>query len=149
MRGTLVPFGTRHGSLRGIRKDMDELFNQFFSDARPPRGDLSRWTPRLNVSETDGEYEVSLDVPGMTPDAFDVELRQGFLWITGERKSEHEEQGKTWHRVERSYGQFQRSVHLGDDVNPEQVSAEYKDGVLRVTVPKAEHAQARKVTVKG
>jgi len=127
---------------------MDQLFNHFFSEAEPQQ-ELSRWMPQLNVSETDGEYEVSLDVPGMTPDAFDVELRQGYLWITGERKSEHEEGGKTWHRVERSYGSFQRSVHLGDDVNPEQVNAEYKDGVLRVTVPKSEKAQTRKVTVNG
>ena len=148
MRGTLIPFGTRHGSLRGLRSDMDQLFNHFFSEAEPQQ-ELSRWMPQLNVSETDGEYEVSLDVPGMTPDAFDVELRQGYLWITGERKSEHEEGGKTWHRVERSYGSFQRSVHLGDDVNPEQVNAEYKDGVLRVTVPKSEKAQTRKVTVNG
>ena len=144
MRGTLVPFGRR--SLRGFRRDMDELFNQFFTDVQP-REEL--WTPRLNVSETDAEYEVSLDVPGMTPDAFEVEMRQGQLWISGERKSEHEEEGKTWHRVERSYGRFQRSVHLGDDVNPEQVNAEYKDGVLRITVPKSEKSQTRKVEVKG
>jgi HSP20 family protein len=144
MRGTLVPFGRR--SLRGFRRDMDELFNQFFTEAQP-REEL--WTPRLNVSETDADYEVSLDVPGMTPDAFDVEMRQGHLWITGERKSEHEEEGKTWHRIERSYGRFQRSVHLGDDVNPEQVKAEYKDGVLRITVPKSEKSQTRKVAVKG
>ena len=148
MRGTLVPCGTRNRSMRGFRKDVDDLFGHLFSEALP-RQDVSRWTPRLNVSETDAEYEVTLDAPGLTPDAFDVELRQGHLWISGERKSEHEEEGKTWHRVERSYGSFQRSVHLGDDVNPEQVNAEYKDGVLHVTVPKSEQAQTRKVTVKG
>lgn len=146
MRSTLIPFGTR--SLRGLRRDMDDLFNQFLTEGEP-RQEVARWMPALNVSETDGAYEVSLDVPGMSPDAFDVELRQGYLWISGERKSEHEESGKTWHRVERSYGNFQRSVHLGDDVDPEKVNAEYKDGVLRVAVPKSEKAQAKKVTVKG
>ena len=78
-----------------------------------------------------------------------VELRHGDLWITGQRTEQHEEKGKTWHRVERHYGQFRRVVRLGDDVNPDEVDAEYKDGVLKVSVAKCEEARTKKIEVKG
>jgi HSP20 family protein len=147
MRSVLVPFNARLGSLHDFRKEMDDLVGQFFGNSES--APAAQWTPRLNVAESEAGYEVTLDVPGMKPDEFEIEIRQGDLWITGERKLEQETQGKTWHRVERHYGQFRRAVRLGDDVDADQVQAEYKDGVLRINVPKAESAKTKKIEVKG
>jgi HSP20 family protein len=149
MSTTLIPFGTRFGLLDDFRKEMDSLFNRFFAgDGTSEMAQTAVWTPRLNLSETDAAYHVSVDLPGLKPEDVNVELRHGDLWITGERRGETEEKGQTWHRVERYYGQFRRVVRLGDDVNPENVDAEYKDGVLHITVPKAPEAQPKKIEIK-
>ena len=148
MTRTLIPFGTRFGLLDDFRKEMDTLVNHFFQ-GEDGGAEVPAWSPRLNVSETEKAYEVSVDLPGLKPDECNLELRQGDLWITGQRKSESEKEGRTWHRVERYCGQFRRVVRLGDDVDPEKVEAEYKDGVLHVTVPKTEMARTRKIEIKS
>lgn len=130
-----------------FRHEMDHLFEQFFG---PETGnELVLFAPRTNVAETEKEYEISVDLPGLKPDEFNVELKEGSLWITGERKREHEEQGKTYHRVERAYGQFRRVIPLEMPVDAEKVQAEYKDGVLRITVAKDEAAQPKRIPVKS
>ena len=149
MTGSLIPFGTRFGLLDDFRKEMDQLFHRFGGGEDGGEMAPAQWAPRLNVSETDTEYEVVVDLPGLKPEEVSVELRQGDLWVTGERKSETEQKGKTWHRVERSYGQFRRVVRLGDDVAPDKVTAEYKDGVLQIVVPKAEQAKTKKIEIKS
>lgn len=147
---TLIPFNTRFGLMDDFRREMDQLFNRFFEGENGGESSqLSTWTPRLNLSESENSYEVSVDLPGLTPDGVNVELRHGDLWITGERKGESEEQGRTWHRVERFHGQFRRVVRLGDDVDPENVEAEYHDGVLHVTVSKTEVARPKKIEIKS
>jgi HSP20 family protein len=126
---------------------MNELMDQFFgSDSGT---ELGLWfAPRVNVAETDTAFEVSVDLPGMKPEDFSVELKEGHLWITGERRQETEEKGKTYHRVERQYGRFQRVIPLPAAVNPDKIEAEYKDGVLRITLPKDESAQPKRIPVK-
>jgi HSP20 family protein len=147
MNTSLVPFGTRFGLLDDFRKEVDQMMSRFFHGSDTPG--MAQWTPRVNVAETDQSYEVTVDLPGLKLEEIDVELRHGDLWVTGQRQEQHEEQGKTWHRVERHYGQFRRVVRLGDDVNPEHVDAEYKDGVLNVSVAKSEQARTKKIEVKG
>ncbi len=123
---------------------MDEFFGTHDGN------ELKPWfAPRINLAETDQAYEISVDLPGMRPEDFSVELKDGQLWITGERKHEHEESGKTYHRVELQYGRFQRAVGLPTAVKADEVQAEYKDGVLRISVPKDESAKARRITVKA
>ena len=102
----------------------------------------------MNVSETDKHFEVVVDLPGLKADEFTVEFRQGDLWISGERKEEKEVKGKTWHRVERHYGQFRRVLPLGENVDSEHIEAEYKEGTLHVIVPRTEVVQPKKVKVK-
>jgi HSP20 family protein len=148
MSRSLIPFGTRFGLFEDFRKEMDQLFGHF-GQGNGGEGALVHWSPKLNLSESETQYDVEVDLPGLKPEEVNLELKQGDLWITGERKSESEEKGKTWHRVERSYGQFRRVIHLGDDVATESVTAEYKDGVLHVTVPKAEKAKTRKIEIKS
>jgi HSP20 family protein len=87
--------------------------------------------------------------PGLKPEEFDVELKDNQLWITGERKQEEEQHGKTWHRIERHYGQFRRVIPLETAVEAEKVAAEYTDGVLRISVPKSEAVRPRRIEVKS
>lgn len=147
MSRSLIPFRTRWPSLF---EDLDREFNRVFD---LPGGDggteMTAWSPRLNLAETANEYLATVDLPGMNRDEINVELKNGDLWITGERRQESEESGQNWHRVESSFGLFRRMVRLGNVVDSEHVHAEYTDGVLRITVPKAEVAKSRKVTIKG
>lgn len=135
--------------LEGFRHEMDHLFDEFFGSEGRPAGTPALYAPRTNLAETENEYEVTLDLPGLKPEEFNVELKDNQLWITGERKEEHEQDGKTWHRVERHYGQFRRVIPLETAVEAEKVAAEYKDGVLRITVPKAEAVRPRRIEVKS
>jgi HSP20 family protein len=150
MATQLIPFGTRPGLFHDFRKEMDDLMGRFFTNENGGEtAQMASWAPRLNLSETETQYELSLDLPGVKPDDVNVELRQGELWITGTRQAETEEKDKTWHRIERYWGQFRRVVRLGDDVDSEHVDAQYKDGVLHITVPKSAQAQTRKITIKS
>lgn len=151
MRNALIPFETRTSSLFDeFRREVDELMSRFFDRPQQEARDVTPWfSPTCNLAESESEYEVTLDLPGLKPEDFNVELRHGELWITGERKLEEEQQGKTWHRVERQYGQFKKMIRLGEDVDPEGIDAQYRDGVLRITVPKTEVSKPRKIAVKG
>lgn len=148
MTRTLVPWTTTPSRLfESLRREMNELMDQFFgSDGGT---EFALWfAPRVNLAETDQAFEVTVDLPGMKPEEFSVELKEGQLWITGERRQESEEKGKTYHRVERQYGRFQRVIPLPAAVNPEKIEAEYKDGVLHITLPKDETAQPKRIPVK-
>jgi HSP20 family protein len=131
-----------------FRHEMDRLFEDFFV-GEEEEGREVIFAPRTNVAETETEYEITVDLPGMKAEDVDVELKDGHLWITGERKCEKEEKEKTYHRIERTYGQFRRVIPLEEKVKPEEICAEYKDGVLRLTVPKHEASLPKKITVKS
>lgn len=147
---SLVPFGAPTGMFYNFRKEMDQMFDRFFTgDNGGASENAMTWNPRLNLSETENAYEVSVDLPGLKPEEVSVELRNGDLWITGERKSQAESKDKTWHRVESFYGEFRRGVRLGDDVCAENVNAEFHDGVLKIHVPKTEKAQSQKIEIKA
>jgi HSP20 family protein len=105
--------------------------------------------PTANLAETEGQFEVTLDLPGMKPDEIKVEMHQGNLLISGERKEEKEEKGKTYHRVERSYGEFRRTIALPAAVDEGKIDAKFCDGVLRVTLPKSEKVKPKQITVKS
>jgi HSP20 family protein len=107
------------------------------------------FAPRTNVAETDKEYEITLDLPGVKAEDVEVELKDDQLWITGERKQEVEENDKTFHRVERHYGRFQRVIGLNDDADTDAVDAKYEDGVLRISVAKSEAALPKRIEVKS
>jgi HSP20 family protein len=110
---------------------------------------LTEFTPRVNVAETDKGYEVTAELPGLKPEDIHVELERDVLTISGERKEEDEEKGKTFHRVERRYGAFRRAMNLPDATLADKVNAEYKNGVLKVIVPKSKDARPTKVKVTG
>ena len=96
------------------------------------------WHPVIDVSESDKDIVIHAELPGVSKDDIEVSVKDGTLTLTGERKSSVDEtdKDKTWHRVERSYGRFVRSMILPDNVDPKGISATHKNGVLQVEIPK-------------
>jgi len=138
----------RRGPLESIREEMQDLISRTFGE----EGELwsvERISPSLDLAETDNLLEVRLDIPGMEAKDIDIEVNANVLTVSGERKEEREEKGKTYHRVERRVGAFSRSVTLPCPVNEDAVDAQYKNGILTIKLPKTEEAKARKITVKS
>jgi HSP20 family protein len=139
-------------------KEWDEFENRiakFFGVPRSRVGNgdsegitVAEWAPSVDISEDDKEYLVKADLPEVKKDDVKVSVENNMLTITGERKFEKEEHNKKYHRVERSYGNFVRSFTLPEGVDAGKVAAEFKDGVLKVHLPKTEKAKPKAVDVK-
>jgi len=128
-----------------IKNEMNRLLDEFFSDEFPFSGQLASrrsadFLPRLDISETETEFKVSAELPGMEEKDIKIRLEKDVLLLSGEKKSEVEEKDKTYHRVERSYGSFERVIPFNTALDEEKVSAVFKNGVLTVTLPKAKEA---------
>jgi HSP20 family protein len=143
-------------AMGSFRPDFDSLFDRFFrGSALPVTAESNSWTnavtPRLDVAETDAAYQVSAELPGVEPADVTVTVTDGRLVIKGEKKAEKEDKGKDWHRIERSYGSFQRAIDLPLTIAEDKVLAEFSKGVLKVTLPKAPSAQAatKKIAIKA
>jgi HSP20 family protein len=106
------------------------------------------WAPSVDITETAEAFEIKAELPEVKKEDVKVSIDNGELCISGERKQEKEEKGKKFHRVERSYGSFMRSFTLPENVDDTKLSAEYKDGVLNVRLPKSEKAKPKAITVK-
>jgi len=132
-----------------MRREMDHFWDSFFDvESRRKGEDHGKWFPSLDVSETKNEIVVKAEVPGMDPKDIDISLSDGVLSIRGERKQEMEEKEENYHLVERSYGSFARSVGLPKEVKHDKISASYKNGVLRIVLPKSEEAKKKEVKIK-
>lgn len=107
----------------------------------------AEFMPHTDIAETESGFEVTVELPGMKPEEVTVEMKEGRLWIAGEKKEEKEEKGKAFHRVERRYGEFRRVIPLPTPVDEGKVEAKFTDGVLRVSVPKAAKALPKHVKV--
>jgi len=140
----------------GWPREVDRLFDDFFAGFQAPVlqgfgfGERGQFEPRVNLSETDKELHITAELPGVEEKDLDVSVTRDLLTIRGEKKHEHEEKGKDFHRIERSYGSFQRSIELPAEIDADRVQASFKQGVLNITLPKTERAQARtrRITVK-
>ena len=109
---------------------------------------VTEWAPSVDITEDEKEYLMKADLPEVKREDVKVTVEDDVLTITGERKFEKEEKGKKYHRLERSYGKFLRSFALPPGADGAKVSAEFKDGVLKVHLPKSEKAKAKPVDVK-
>ncbi len=130
-----------------FENEMEDLMERFFGNGG--EWGLTRFTPSINVSETDNSFEVSAELPGLEPEEVNVEMKEGSLWISGEKKEEHEETGKSFHRIERRHGEFRRVIQLPGEVNEDGVEAKFENGVLLVSVPKTAGVRPKKIPVKG
>jgi HSP20 family protein len=126
-------------SLRLFQDSIARMLNE--SGARP-------WTPAVDVWETENELVMTVDVPGIRQEDIDVRLENGTLTIKGERRFESASDSKGYHRIERSYGTFARTFSLPETVDPEKVNAEYKEGVLTISIAKKEVAKPRSIKVQ-
>jgi HSP20 family protein len=109
---------------------------------------LPEWAPLVDIVEDDKEYLIKVELPEVNKDDVKVTVEGDTLTISGERKAEKEEKGRKFHRVERYYGRFERSFTIPDDADADNVKAEFKDGVLRVHLPKSEKARPKQIEVK-
>jgi HSP20 family protein len=127
--------------MKAVEEEFDRLAGRAFA--------RNAWVPPLDVRETEDRFEVTLDLPGMDPEAVGVTFEDGSLTITGKRDLANEEKGETWHRIERSYGTFARSIRLPQTADPERIEATFDKGVLSVSVPKVEQAKPRTIEVRS
>ena len=132
-----------------IRREMDRPWDSFLEGRPMRRAEEGReWLPSLDVSETKNDLVIKAELPGMDPKDIDISLSNGLLTITGEKKQEKEEKDENYHLIERSYGSFTRSVRLPREVQSDKITASFKNGVLRVTLPKSEEAKKKEIKIK-
>jgi HSP20 family protein len=109
---------------------------------------VPEWAPLVDIAEDEKEYLIKVELPEVQKDEVKVTVESGTLTISGERKTEKEEKGRKFHRMERYYGRFERSFSIPDDAEANNVKAEFKDGVLRVHLAKSEKARPKQIEVK-
>ena len=138
-------------------RELDEVHNRlsrFFGTSTPRRANgreditVAEWAPLVDITEDDKEYLIKAELPEVKKNDVKVRVEDGVLYISGERNFEKEEKGKRYHRVERAYGSFTRSFSLPEDADPQEVHAEFKDGVLNVRVLKDKSAKPKAIEVK-
>jgi HSP20 family protein len=127
----------------GLRSFQDAV-NRMLSEPRSARP----WTPAVDILETEEELVIKADLPGVEMNDIHVDIENGTLSLKGERKFASDEKRQGYHRIERSYGSFARYFDLPDTVDPDKVKADYKNGVLTVTLPKKEIAKPRSIKVE-
>lgn len=140
---TLVRYNRPNRDL--MSKNFSDIMDEFFNDVVNTNRDS--FVPGIDISETDNQFLISAELPGMNKEDIDISLDNGRLSISGERKFEKEEEGKTFHRVETRYGSFNRSFQLPDNVDEESINAKYESGLLNITIDKAEDKVKKKIEI--
>lgn len=140
-------------AMTSLQTEMNRLFEDFFSGERSLSRDFwgsgsEHLLPAVDIHETEDKLVVEAELPGLDPKEVQIRLEGNVLWITGERKRAHEEKTKSYHRVERSYGRFERQLSLPAGCDPDRIDATYRNGVLTIEVAKKEEAKPRSIQVK-
>ena len=147
---SLIRFTPRH-DMRRLQCEFDHLFESFFP-TRPAGGDEALesavWAPRTDLSETENAYFIYLDLPGLKKGEVEINVHDGTLSVSGERRQEEAEEGRTFVRVERAYGRFYRSFSLPQTIDAASIEATFEDGVLTIEVPKAEELKPRRIDIR-
>ena len=134
--------------LHALREEMEDLVSRVWGDGGEPAA-MVCLSPRLDLSETADALEIRMDLPGVKPSDIDIQLNSNLLTVTGESKEEKDEKGRTYHRIERRKGTFSRSITLPCAVQENKIEAQDRDGILTITLPKAEEARTRRIPVKS
>jgi HSP20 family protein len=137
------------GELNTIQNEMNRLFNTFFDQPQSTGrgGGERRWIPPMDLVETTDQYVLRADLPGVREDDVTVQLEDNVLTIAGHRTTDHDPQ-QGYHRLERAFGAFSRSLTLPDGVDPDHVQARFDHGVLEVVIPKPEQKKPRQVQIQ-
>ena len=137
--------------LTSLQSEMNRLFNTFFDTPTTTGGNgggaARRWVPSMDLVETEEHFILRADLPGLTEADVSIELEDNVLTVAGERKVEHEEKKEGFYRMERSFGQFRRSLTLPEGVDAEKIAATFDKGVLEVRIPKPEERKPRRVAI--
>jgi HSP20 family protein len=137
------------GDLVSIEDEMDRLFDDFFVGGPKRRGwYVQRWNPAVDISENDGNIHVDVEIPGMKKEDIKVSLENNVLMLKGEKKQEREFKEENCHRLERRYGSFVRSFELPVPVQADKIKASYKNGVLKIDLPKAEEVKPKEIPIE-
>ena len=130
-----------------LQADLNRMFDRFF-EGRTGNGDSGRrWIPAMDLVETDDSLVLRADLPGVNEEDVAIEIQDGVLTVSGERRADHEQKGEGFHRVERAFGRFSRSLALPQGTNPDRIDATFDHGVLEVRVSKPEETQPRRVQI--
>jgi HSP20 family protein len=135
-----------------LQGDMNRLFDTFFQGRGLGAGSGGnsagrRWIPPMDLVEADDEYVLRADLPGLDRDDLEIEVKDNVLTISGERRAEHEDRKEGYHRVERAFGRFSRSLDLPEGIDPSGVKADFERGVLEVRIPKPEERQPTRIEI--
>jgi len=135
--------------LLNIREEMNRLFDDFFTGWPERRKGLTEgdWAPSVDIAETENDVLVTAELPGIKQEEVDITITDDVLTLKGEKKEEKEIKKENYHRIERSYGSFQRSINLPTGVQGDKAKASYKDGILRISIPKAEEAKPKQIKI--
>jgi HSP20 family protein len=134
-----------------LQSEVNRLFDGFFGNGRAANangnGAARRWVPAMDLAETEDHLVLTADLPGLGEDDISIEIKDGVLTIAGERRGGSEQSGKGYHRVERSFGRFSRSLTLPDGIDAESVAAGFDRGVLEVRIPKPAERKPHRVEI--
>ncbi len=134
--------------ISSLREEIDRLFDSFFGRKFFLAEREHIFSPAIDVEETEDSFIIRAEVPGMKKEDIKVTIDENGLSISGERKREKEEKGKTYHRIEISYGKFKRYIPFPKEVQPDKAKAKCKDGILEIEVPKSEKARPKEIEIK-
>ncbi|MFZ0241361.1 MAG: Hsp20/alpha crystallin family protein [Desulfobacterales bacterium] len=144
----LVPWKKQSHEGAGLRRDFNNLMERFFSETFPKLLSDESWYPSVDVSEGRKDIVVKAEIPGVEKENIDISLEGRLLTIRGEKKQEKEESNEHYHRVESSFGSYRRSIELPSTVDESKVEAKYKNGILRIKLPKAKGTETKKIDIK-
>jgi HSP20 family protein len=133
-----------------MQREINRMFDSVLRGSSVDDGTYgpSIWSPAVDITEKEGEYLVNVELPGVDRDDVKITLESNILTVKGEKKQEKEEKGENYHRVERSYGSFQRSFTLPTTVKNDKIDASFRDGVLTILLPKEGEAKPKLIEVK-
>jgi HSP20 family protein len=131
-----------------LRDEMDKLFEDFFGRTAFPSAAETGWIPAVDVHETKKDVIVTIDLPAIDPKEVSISIMEDRLTVRGERKKEEEVKEEDCYRMERTYGSFQRTIQLPSEVIGDKAKATYKDGVLKISVPKSQKAMPKEIKVE-
>ena len=157
MFGSLVPRRQRSlfpttdrfsTTMTRFEEEMEDLMQRFWGGDEGWLTTNMEFSPTIDFVETDKEFEVTVDLPGLKPEEVNVEFKQGGLWISGKREEKKKEEGKTYHRVERRHGEFRRVLPLPETIDEEKINAHFENGVLKIVVQKNEEVKSKRIEVE-
>lgn len=135
----------------GLQDEIKQVLEKFLGDSETDQSNVvtSQWVPRVDIREEPSRFTILADIPGVDPKDIEIHMDKGILTIKGERRSESNEQGQRWSRMERSYGVFHRRFALPDSANPEGITASGQHGVLEISIPKRAESTPRRISVNS